>query len=58
MAKDIDAENASRTSRYDQDLKERARNISINPDNFHSEEVLREAVDQEELRIKKELEQA
>lgn len=36
----VDNEVATRTSRYDQDLKERARNYGINPDNFATEEEL------------------
>ena len=40
----IDAEVSDRTSRFDQDLKERARNVGINPDNFAEEHVLGEAV--------------
>lgn len=36
----VDAEVANRTSRYDQDLKERARTYGINPDNFATEEEL------------------
>ena len=34
----------SRTAKYDQDLKERARKLSINPDNFETEAELTEAV--------------
>lgn len=40
----IDNNNATRTSRYDQDLKERARTYGINPDNFDSEDKLVEVV--------------
>lgn len=40
----IDADIATRTSRMDQDLKERARAVGINPDNFEEEHVLGEAV--------------
>lgn len=40
----IDNEIATRTSRYDQDLKERARKAGINPDNFDTEEGIAEAV--------------
>ena len=39
-----DAEVKTRTSRYDQDLKERARALAINPDNFDTEESLEKAV--------------
>lgn len=39
-----DAEVKSRTSRYDQDIKERARKLSINPDNFETESELKRAV--------------
>lgn len=38
--KATDAEVSNRTSRYDQDLKERARTYGINPDNFATEEDL------------------
>lgn len=41
---EIDAAVANRTSRMDQDLKERARVVGINPDNFEKEHVLGEAV--------------
>lgn len=37
---EIDKDVATRTSRYDQDLKERARTYGINPDNFATEEEL------------------
>jgi hypothetical protein len=40
----IDNDIATRTSRYDQDLKERARAVGINPDNFAEEHELGEAV--------------
>ena len=39
-----DAEVKTRTSRFDQDLKERARNLAINPDNFETEAELEQAV--------------
>lgn len=39
-----DNEVKSRTSRYDQDLKERARKLAVNPDNFDTEQALRETV--------------
>lgn len=39
-----DAEVKTRTSRFDQDLKERARVLAINPDNFETEEQLEQAV--------------
>jgi len=38
----------SRTARYDQLLKERARKLAINPDNFDTEEVLEYAVTNKE----------
>lgn len=41
---EVDAETSNRTSRYDQDLKERARTYGINPDNFDTEESLGAAV--------------
>lgn len=50
----IDNDVATRTSRYDQDLKERARVVGINPDNFEEEHLLGEAVVKEEERIKSE----
>lgn len=40
----IDQEMASRTATYDQDLKERARKYSINPDNFATQKELGEAI--------------
>ena len=43
-----DAQVKTRTSRFDQDLKERARMFAINPDNFETEEGLREAVEKAE----------
>ena len=51
----IDAENATRTSKYDQDLKERARALSINPDNFGSEQLLAETVEEQETKLKNEV---
>lgn len=42
---DKDIENATRTSKYDQDLKERARVLAINPDNFETEDELKQAVE-------------
>lgn len=39
-----DNEMHSRTARYDQDLKERAKKLAINPDNFETEEELEQAV--------------
>ena len=39
-----DNEMHSRTARYDQDLKERATKLAINPDNFETEEELLKAV--------------
>lgn len=41
---EIDAKVADRTSRFDQLLKERARAVGINPDNFEEEHVLGETV--------------
>lgn len=41
---DHDNKVATRTSRYDQDLKERARAVGINPDNFEEEHLLGDAV--------------
>ena len=46
--KQVDDEVATRTSRYDQDLKERARTYGINPDNFATEEALGATVKQYE----------
>ena len=54
----IDAEVATRTSRMDQDLKERARVVGINPDNFEEEHVLGEAVTKAEAEAQAEKEQA
>jgi hypothetical protein len=42
--KQLDDQMHSRTSRYDQDLKERAKKYGINPDNFETEEALGETV--------------
>lgn len=39
-----DAKVATRTARYDQDIKERARKLAINPDNFATETELKQAV--------------
>lgn len=52
----IDAEVATRTSHFDQDLKERARVVGINPDNFAEEQELAKAVEKLELEnnVKKE----
>ena len=47
-AKKVDDETATRTSRYDQDVKERARTYGINPDNFETEEALGAAVKKHE----------
>lgn len=41
----IDAEVATRTARYDQTTKERARAAGINPDNFETEEELGKALE-------------
>ena len=54
----IDAEIATRTSRMDQDLKERARNLGINPDNFEEEHVLGEAVNKAEAEAQAEKDKA
>lgn len=43
-----DQEMISRTARYDQDLKERARKYGINPDNYSTEEALGDAVNKYE----------
>lgn len=40
----IDAETATRTARFNQDLKERARKLNINPDNFATQKELAEAI--------------
>lgn len=39
-----DSEVATRTARFNQDVKERARKLSINPDNFATEEELNLAI--------------
>lgn len=39
-----DQEVRSRTARYDQDIKERAKKLAINPDNFVTEKELKQAV--------------
>lgn len=52
----IDADVAKRTSHYDQDLKERARAVGINPDNFAEEHVLGEAVTKAEAEAEAEKE--
>lgn len=46
----IDAKNATRTSKYDQELVRKARALGINPNNFHEEDVLADAVREFESR--------
>ena len=49
----IDAKNATRTSKYDQELVRKARALGINPNNFHEEDVLLDAVTEFEGRENK-----
>ena len=51
----IDAETAKRTASYDPLLKDRAKAAGINPDNFDTEHLLGEAVEEyERTQVKKE----
>lgn len=55
----VDNEVADRTSRFDPLLKDRARAVGVNPDNFEDEVTLNTAVEQqEEIKKKQEEEQA
>lgn len=47
-SEDHDAMVKNRTARYDQDLKERARILAINPDNFATEDELKAAIERVE----------
>lgn len=44
----INADTAARTASYDRILKDRAAAVGINPDNFTSEQLLAEAVENNE----------
>lgn len=52
----IDAETSKRTASYDPLLKDRARAAGINPDNFDTEQLLGEAVEEYETKLAKEQE--